>query len=266
VLDIDAAARSGPVFARRLLMDNIRVAVLCGFLVISGCSSSSKNEGTSGGRAMTLTAEQCEENAEIMRASAANNSYLIQPGDDLSIDSYLNPEFSQDVVVRPDGRVSLRLIGAIQASQRTPQQFATDLDQAYSTELRNPDMSVMVKNMPSRQIFVEGQVQKPGGFPLDSGMTALQAIAAAGGLTDNAAPQAVLIRRDACGIPAGSSIDITAAIKNPEGEQDAVLQSRDIVVVPRSKIANVDLWVSQYVRNVLPVEPYFAATSVLPGL
>ncbi len=263
--------RSGPVFARRPLLDNTRVGIFSGFLISlvlisSGCSATSKNEEASGGHATTLTSEQCEENAEIMRASAPDNSYLIEPGDDLSIDSYLNPEFSQDVIVRPDGKVSLRLIGAIQASQRSPQQFATDLDKAYSTELRNPDMSVMVKNMPSRQIFVEGQVQKPGGFPLDSGMTALQAIAAAGGLTDNAASQAVLIRRDACGIPAGTSIDITAAIKNPESEQDAVLQSRDIVVVPRSKIANVDLWVSQYIRNVLPVEPYFAATSVLPGL
>lgn len=263
--------RSGPVFARRPLLDNTRVGIFSGFLISlvlisSGCSATSKNEEASGGHATTLTSDQCEENAEIIRASAADNSYLIEPGDDLSIDSYLNPEFSQDVIVRPDGKVSLRLIGAIQASQRSPQQFATDLDKAYSTELRNPDMSVMVKNMPSRQIFVEGQVQKPGGFPLDSGMTALQAIAAAGGLTDNAASQAVLIRRDACGIPAGTSIDITAAIKNPESEQDAVLQSRDIVVVPRSKIANVDLWVSQYIRNVLPVEPYFAATSVLPGL
>lgn len=232
-------------------------------LTLAGCSA--KNSQIESDRAASamptgMSAEACEANANI-EASAAQAGYRIQPGDQLGLDFYMNPEFNDTVTVNPDGKVTLRMVGPVQAAGLTPDQLALSIDKAYSTELRNPGAVVHVHNMPSREIYVEGQVSKPGAFPLQPGMTMVQALALAGGVTDTADEQsAVLIRRDACGQPQGSKIDLGSAISKPGTGADVALMPRDIVVVPRSRIANVDLWVKQHIRDVLPVEPYLSPT------
>jgi protein involved in polysaccharide export with SLBB domain len=151
------------------------------------------------------------------------------------------------------------MVGPIQAAGLTPDQLAASIDKAYSNELRNPGAVVHLNNLPGRQIYVEGEVTKPGAFPLQPGMTAVQALALAGGVTDNSNPQsAVLIRRDACGQPQGTKVDLAAATKKPGTVEDVALMPRDVVVVPKSGIANADLWVKQHIRDVLPVEPYIS--------
>lgn len=208
-----------------------------------------------------MSPEQCEANGQIVQASQQDDRYVIQRGDSVSISSYLNTEFNQDATVRPDGQVSLMLVGSVPAAGLTPQQLADELNKDYSSELRNPDISVSLKNMPSREIYVEGEVQKPGGFSLDPGMTLLQAVADAGGLTDSAGNKAMLIRRDACGVARGIPIDLKSATKSPDSGEDVALETRDIVVVPKSTIANLDKWMNQYVRQMMPVNPYIAATA-----
>jgi len=194
--------------------------------------------------------------AEIHAAANPDrDGYIIQPGDQLAIDFYLNPEFNDEVTVRPDGRIALRLVGDVKAAGLSPAQLATELDKAYLTELRSPDAAVHVKNMPSRLVFVQGQVTKPGAFPIDQGMTAIQAVSEAGGVTEQAGSTAVLIRRDACGQPRGTKVNLSKA---SDAGEDVALMSRDIIVVPRSGIANADLFVKQYIQGLLPIPPYFA--------
>ena len=147
-----------------------------------------------------LSAEQCIDRAMANPTADDESNYLIQPGDVLAIHFYLSPEFDDEVIVRPDGRITVRMVGEISAKGRTPAQLAEDLDRAYSRELTSPTATVHVKASPSRQIYVDGQVSHPGSFPMEPRMSTLQAIAVAGGLTIDAAPgSAVLIRRDACG-------------------------------------------------------------------
>lgn len=205
-----------------------------------------------------VSPEACVATALLQRTQARDGSYLIQPGDDLTITFYLNSEFNQDVIVRPDGRVSLQIVGTVQASGLTPQQLADNLDRSYLQELRDPGVTVTIKNMPSRQIFVEGEVSHPGAFPVDSGMTALQAVAAAGGFTPDASEKVVLIRRDACGQLARSEIDL-ASVTKASASDDQVLQSRDVIVATPSAIAKADQWVDHYLRRLMPVQPYVAA-------
>lgn len=243
----------------------VRLVILSGLLVATySCSSRTKVEGDHSSndlRSSRLSPDQCAAGAQIQRAAEVTNSesgYLIQPGDVLNIEFYLNPEFNEKVTVRPDGQVTLRIIGDVKAWGLTPDQLAAELDQGYRTELRSPDAVVHVKNMPNRQVYVEGQVQKPGAFPLEGGMTTVQAVSAAGGLTDDAANQAILVRRDACGQPAGISVDLKDAMENPENSADVALMPRDVIIVPRSRIANMDLFVKQYVQNLLPIPPYLS--------
>jgi protein involved in polysaccharide export with SLBB domain len=237
------------------------VAALIVASLIGGCAANHEHGDLKGaGDRVSLSPEQCANGAAIQSAAQAGadeHSYIIQPGDELAVDFYLNPEFNDQVAVSPDGKIILRLIGAVQAAGVTSPQLAQEIDQRYSTELRSPDAVVHVKNMPARQIYVQGQVNKPGSFPLQAGMTALQAIADAGGVTADADDDSVvLIRRDACGRPAGERLELASAVKNPGNAEDAALMPYDVLVVPRSRIADIDLFVQHYIRGVLPVQPY----------
>jgi polysaccharide biosynthesis/export protein len=230
--------------------------------LIGGCASNQEHGDTKGGAdAGALSPEECAGGAAIQSAvqsGADEHTYMIQPGDELAVDFYLNPEFNDQVTVGPDGKISLRLIGAVQAAGTTPPQLAQEIDQKYTSELRAPDAVVHVRNMPERQVYVQGEVNKPGAFQLATGMTALQAIADAGGVTQDADDgSVVLIRRDACGRPAGQRLDVASAIKNPGNGEDAALMPYDVLVVPRSRIADIDLFVQHYVKNLIPVQPYF---------
>jgi polysaccharide biosynthesis/export protein len=239
------------------------VLALCA-LVIAGCAASaSRGDVKNGSQASNMSPEQCL-SAGAIQASNDPQNYHIQPGDQLAINFYLNPEFNDEVPVSPDGHITLRLIGSVPAAGLTPSQLAAQLDKAYLSELRSPDAAVIVKNMPGRQVYVQGQVNHPGAFPLEPGMTALQALADAGGVTSDAADDSVvLIRRDACGRPTGERLDLASAVDNPSKGEDAALMPYDVLVVPRSRIANMDLFVQQYIRGLLPVEPYFSLT---PGI
>jgi|HubBroStandDraft_5_1064220.scaffolds.fasta_scaffold57461_2 polysaccharide export outer membrane protein len=240
------------------------LVALCA-LSLAACSSESSNHGDQPGhndvgQTAMVNPEQCIGTGGGFEAAALDAAgYRIQPGDQLAIDFYLNSEFNDNVSVQPDGRIVLRLVGPIQAAGLSSGQLSAAINQAYAKELKNPSATVHVQNMPSRQVFVEGQVNHPGSFALQPGMTAMQAIANAGGQTDEAElSNVVLIRRDACGRADGSKIDLVSASATPDKGEDVMLMPHDTIVVPRSRIANMDLWVKQYIRDLMPVQPYLA--------
>ncbi len=228
-------------------------------ITLGGCASSNhqrveKEEFASNAPAMSP--EQCEANAKVQEASYREDGYRLQVNDKLSVDFYLNSEFNDNVTVGPDGKIVLRMVGPIKAAGLTPDQLADKIDDAYKAELRNPGAVVHVQNTPSRRVYIQGEVAHPGSFQMQPGMTAVQAVAMAGGMTPDAGNSAVLIRRDACGQPEGSKIKLAAAMKNPSEGDDVTLMPRDVVVIPRSTIANMDLFVKQYIRDLMPVQPY----------
>jgi polysaccharide biosynthesis/export protein len=264
-VNFDIAGPTRILTLRRLrrMSASAAIAIIC--LAVGTCAcSSGNNDAMRGDMAPArlsrtkLTAEQCTALGETERADVPRDErgYVIQPGDVLSIDFYRNPEFNDEPTVRPDGKITARLIGDIQAAGLTPSQLAESLDKAYVVELRSPEAAVHVKSTPHRLVFVQGQVSKPGSFALEPGMTALQAVAHAGGLMPAAARSAVLIRRDICGQPYAMKIDISDAEGKVGNSEDVALMPRDILVVPRSKIANVDLFVKHYIRGILPIPPY----------
>jgi len=191
---------------------------------------------------------------------ADETGYRIQPGDKLHIEFYLNSEFNTETKVRPDGRIELVTVGDTAAAGLTPVELEGKLDQLYSTELRSPGASVRVDEMPGRVVFVEGEVAHPGSVPLQAGMTALQAIAASGGLTETAGPgNVLLVRRDVCGEVHDEPLNLAKALRRKGHQDDVVLAPADMLIVPRSAIASADLFVKQYIRDLLPVTPYVSA-------
>lgn len=181
--------------------------------------------------------------------------YVIAVGDELSIKFYTNPELNEDVIVRPDGMISLQLLDDVMAAGRTPKQLDADLTKGYTGELADPQISVILKKPLGHRLYVDGQVATPGVVPILGDMTLYQALQQAGGLLETAhRKQIILIRRGPDGKPYGRVIDIRPIQDGTNPAVDVPVQPLDIVYVPRSKIAEVDLFVKQYIRDALPIQ------------
>src|SRR6266567_3591819 len=117
--------------------------------------------------------------------------YILQPGDDLEIKAYNNPELSQSVKVRPDGNISLLLLDDVPAAGITPAKLGENLSQAYSQYFRNPKLTVIVRSFSNLNVYVGGEVVNPRLLPLTGKITVSQAVLAAGGFKSTAKLQDV---------------------------------------------------------------------------
>jgi polysaccharide export outer membrane protein len=192
--------------------------------------------------------------ADRPEMAASAGDYRIQLGDALDIKFFYHPELNEGVIVRPDGRISLQLVHEVQASGLTPEQLRKDLQDKYSNQISQPEIAVIVRSFTAQKIYVDVEVARPGLIPLTGPMTVLQSIASAGGLKDTARiNEIILIRRGPENRPASMLVNVGKAIDGSDLSQDLTLQAADIVYVPRSPIANVNLWVDQYIRKTIPI-------------
>lgn len=163
----------------------------------------------------------------------ATSSYTVGPGDLLAVNVWKNEALSQKVVVRPDGFVTLPLIGDVAAGGRTVDAIASEIaDRAQRFYTERPVVSVEVAELHSYRIYVLGEVSRPGEFTPRGQVTVLQAIALAGGFTRFAAPDEIqIVRRDANGerrIP----FVYNQVVDNGDLRENLPLQSNDTLVVP----------------------------------
>jgi polysaccharide biosynthesis/export protein len=121
--------------------------------------------------------------------------YIIGPEDVLDITVWKNLDLSKTVQVRPDGKISLPLIGDVAAVSRTSAQLTEEISTRLKSYMENPTVSIVVKEVNSYAIFVLGEVAKPGRYPLKSKTTLLQAITLASGLTPVASRNKIVIFR-----------------------------------------------------------------------
>lgn len=180
--------------------------------------------------------------------------YLIQIGDILEIKMLLNPEFDQEVVVRPDGMISSVLAQNIPAYGHTPQELQDELVAVYKKQLSNPQLSVIVKTFTPTRVYVLGEVNSPGEFvSVGPSLTALQAIARAGGLKLTAqTSKVVILRRGSAEKPEVYVADLDMATSGANPAADVRLAPYDVVFVPRTGIAEVGKGFNQYIQQFLP--------------
>jgi protein involved in polysaccharide export with SLBB domain len=177
--------------------------------------------------------------------------YTIQPGDELDIKFFYNPELNETVTVRPDGKISLQLIDEIQAAGLEPLELDHQLTDLYSRELREPVLTVIVRSFTRQRIYVGGEVNTPGLIVLPAGMTTLQAIFQSGGFKETAEPAETLVIRKGPGDkPLPLRIDL-AAVMDANSGNDLQLQPDDIVFVPKSAIANTNKFIDEYIGGLL---------------
>jgi protein involved in polysaccharide export with SLBB domain len=183
----------------------------------------------------------------------ADEKYVILAGDTLQIRYVYQAEMNQEVVVQPDGNITATLIGQIPAANMTTAELERVLAERTSDRLRNPEVAVSILRFADRNVYVGGEVAKPGLVRYRKGLTPLQAIIASGGLLESARADSVILVR------AGESnsefvsrkLDLTGTMVG--GVKEPVwLAPQDIVYVPRSSIAEANLWMKQYVMDLLP--------------
>jgi len=159
-----------------------------------------------------------------------NAHYIIGTEDTLQITVWKEPSLSGTIPVRPDGRISLVLVGDLQAAGRTPMQLSDDITVKLKKYIQDPNVSVLVMGVNSQKVFMVGEVNHVGPVQLTGGMTALQAIAAAGGLTPYANAKKIYILRGDAGKQEKIPFNYKQALK---GENQGVsLKPGDTIVVP----------------------------------
>jgi len=189
------------------------------------------------------------------QAPPIDDEYRIRVGDKLSVKLFYNPDLNQDAVVRPDGRISLMLVRDISAAGRTPVELTGELHGIYAKVLQQPDVVVIVNSFAGHKVFVGGEVYVPGSKDIVGPTTVLQAITLAQWFKESARMnEVIVIRRGPDFKPYLIALDVEKAMKGIDIKQDIFLQPYDIVIVPRSNIADLNLWLSQYVRNSIPRE------------
>jgi protein involved in polysaccharide export with SLBB domain len=191
-------------------------------------------------------------------------SYRLTAGDVMDVKFAYNPELNETVTVRPDGRISLQMIGDVQAQTLTPLELAANIDEKYSKVLRHPAVSVIVREFAGQKAYVGGEVVAPGTVELRGGLTSLQAILKTGGLKSSAKLDSVILIRYAGEQQAEArKLNLKRVLEGRE--TDPMLSPYDVVFVPRSAIAKVGLFVQQYVDSLIPgnlMFPYNLNTSV----
>ncbi len=158
--------------------------------------------------------------------------YVIGPDDVLSILFRYDKDLTTDVTVRPDGMISLPMLSDVPAAGLTPEQLRDKVAESAKRFIEDPAVTVIVKTINSRKVFITGQVAKPGPYPLSAPTTVLQLIAMAGGLSEFADEKNVTIMRTENGKPVSYPFNYKDVTKRKNLKQNIELKPGDTVIVP----------------------------------
>lgn len=205
-------------------------AIMAGLLSVTIGISSGVGSAAAAPQGSAHPAEETPEQSE----------YRIGPGDVLQLFVWKELDISRELTVRYDGKVTIPLLGDVDASGRTPAQLAADVTKLFKRFLADPQVTVGVVNASSARFYVLGQVARPGDFPLRGRTTILQGLALAGGFKEFAKTDGIVIIRQDRGIflPKGRPAEtfITVNYKKLESGRDVseniVLRPGDTILVP----------------------------------
>jgi len=176
----------------------------------------------------------------------------LAPGDVIDIKFFYTPELNHTQAVRPDGKITLQLIGEVEAEGKTPSELRAELLELYLPHLKKPEVAVIVRSLRNRRVYVGGEVNTPGLIDMPGRLTALEAIMEAGGFNMlTAEVRNVVIIRHKDGRRYGGALDLEEALEGKE-VKPFFLEPYDIVYVPQTTIAKVNQWIDQHINKLVP--------------
>ena len=184
---------------------------------------------------------------------ASRPEYRRRAGDELRVVVYFHDDLTQQLPVRPDGRIAFPLAGELDAAGRTARELSLEITSRLERVLRNADATVVVARFADQRIFVGGEVHNAGVYPLTASLTCLQAVLQAGGARRSASLGSVFVIRNEGGQPHVFKVDLRGSTLKKNGTKDDVaLQPLDVVFLPKTSIAKVNDFVDQYITKVVP--------------
>ncbi len=230
-------------------MPGLAALVVCWLLACTGCVAPAIEEG----QIMVGALRTIDPEGQVVRR-----------GDQLAIRFTYEPGRNQAVTVRPDGKISIPFAEEVVAAGRTVEELDEILSEQVSRHLVNGDLTVIVRQRVRHQVYVAGEVRRPGVVGLEPGMTLHHAVLASGDFKRSAATDSVILVRDlGPGLRGAEKLDLSE-----EGmvRGDYQLQPFDLVYVPRTSISRVSQWLRQHVSNLLPKGVRIVAFSYHYGL
>ncbi len=162
-----------------------------------------------------------------------DDNFVIGNDDMLTINVWKEPDISRSIPVRSDGKISLPLVGEVQAAGRTPLKLEQDIAARLKNYISEPEVTVIVQQINSQKFNILGMVAKPGSYPLTNNATVLDAIAIAGGFRDFAKRKSIyVLRQNPDGTQTRLPFNYKDVIKGQNLGQNVKLQPRDTIVVP----------------------------------
>ncbi len=171
-----------------------------------------------------------------LRSNAAESlpdQYLLQPGDVLLVSVWKEEDLNQEVIIRPDGRISFPLVGEAVAAGQSLEAVRTSIKKGLAKYIPDPVVTVSVRQLSGNRVYVIGKVNRPGEFPILSYVDVMQALSMAGGTSTYAALNKIkILRRDGNGKQKAISFEYGDIEKGKNLEQNIILKAGDVVVVP----------------------------------
>jgi polysaccharide export outer membrane protein len=196
-------------------------------------------------------------------------AYRFYPGDSFEVIVHSAPELSRTVEIGPDGRVALPLISDLMVAGRTDREIGDTIARAYAQNvLVNPMVEVRRAGLGPQNIIVGGEVNAPGLVEMTGPIGALEAVMLAGGFQNTAARgDVVVLRRAPGGDMMMRTVNLHDALRARQGADNIQIRRHDIIFVPRSTVAEVNLFVEQYVMGIVPLDQAmsFAIADAISG-
>lgn len=200
--------------------------------ISAAAQESSSKKGEESKETKVATARQATRDVQRPVAATNDPNYVIGAEDVLDINVWKEPDIARTVPVRPDGRISLPLLNDIQAAGLTPRQLGLVVTESLKKFLTEPQVTVIVTAINSRRVYILGEVNRAGAFPLLPGLTVLQALSSAGGFTQYANPKKIYVLRNENGKQTKYPFNYKEVVAGARTNQNIQLQPGDTIVVP----------------------------------
>lgn len=213
------------------MQDSVRCGVF--LLLFSVPLLGQGNGNTPDGNGATQSNSSAQAQPNSAGSQPHDASYVIGNDDKLDINVWKEPDLSKTIPVRSDGKISLPLVGEIQAAGRTPLQLEQTISEKLKTYMTAPEVTVMVEQVNSKKYNIMGEVARPGAYPLTLATTIMDAIASAGGFREFAKRGDVyILRQNPDGTQTKISFNYKQFIKGKHLEQNVRVEPQDTIIVP----------------------------------
>ena len=204
----------------------VKIIVSTLFIILTACGSAPAIQASGPESVKT------PENPSAPDAVIFADTYLVQPGDLLSIDIWKEKDLQRELMVRPDGGLDFPLVGNIDVSGKTVEQLRKELVEKLTKYVPDPVVTISVKQSLGNKIYVVGKVNKPGDYIVIRNTDVMQALSMAGGLSPYASENKIKILRREHGVLKAIPFKYSRVEKGEDLEQNIILQGGDVIVVP----------------------------------